>query len=403
MTDRSARAQPAPRWRWLWIGLAVLVLLAVLTLVWEAEDTADVTVSDIAPPAPVVTIVKATRADTSAVVTAFAELRPRWDAEIRAAVAGRVTHVHDAALAGERVDAGTLLFSIEKTQYETAVAAAELTLEEARLALWQAENGVTLARREFDRAGTEPPNGLALRLPQLRIAERTVASAEVQLEAARRKLADTDVHAPFSGFVTKRMASLGQTVAIGEPLVHLSDDRHYELFVELSEHDWALLAHPIAGNEVALSHRDGTALSMARIREGGGFLDPQTRQRRIFLEVLNPGASVLAGDFVRVAFDGRRIADTLTVPESALARTGHIWLVDQDNRLVRVEPEILFRADSKLTIAAPDDANTWRIATTPLASFLPGQKVSPREAANGPAADHVASRSADMTSIPEGQ
>lgn len=404
MTDNSARAEPAPRRRWLWIGLATLVLLAVLAMVWEAEDTADVTASDLPAPAPIVTIVAAVPAETTATVTAFAELRPRWDAEIRAAVSGRITQVHDAALAGERVAAGTPLFSIERTQYETAVAAAELNLEEARLGLWRAENGVTLARAEFDRAGAEPPNELALRLPQLRIAERTVASAEVQLEAARRRLGDTEVRAPFSGFVTKRMASLGQTVATGEPLVQLSDDRQYELIVELSQDEWALLDHPIAGREVRLYHRDGTALGSARIREGGGFLDPQTRQPRIFLEVENPGAGVLAGDFVRVAFDGRRIADTLTIPESALARTGHIWFVDTDDLLVRVEPDILFRTDGRLTIAAPRGAETWRIATTPLVSFLPGQRVSPRDVAHDLTAGPFASRSADKTPrIPEGQ
>ncbi|MBO6640170.1 MAG: efflux RND transporter periplasmic adaptor subunit [Roseitalea sp.] len=377
MADTSTSNSAAPRRRWLWIILSLVVLAAVIVLVLEAEDTADVTMVDTAPPAPAVTIVEVMPAEAIATVTAFGELRPRWDAEIRAAVSGRIVNVRDAALTGERVQADTLLFAIEKTQYETAVAAAELGVEEAKLALWRAENAVALARREFERTGTEPPNELALRLPELRIAERAVVSAEAQLQAARRQLADTEVMAPFSGFVTKRMASLGQTVSAGEALVHLSDDRHYEVTVELGQTDWALLDHPVAGTAVRLFHRDGTPLGTAKIRQGGGFLDPQTRQRRIFLDVTDPGDGVLAGDFVKVAFKGRPIADTLTVPESALTRAGHVWMVDADNLLVRMRPDILFRTDYALTIAAPDARGTARVAVTPLASFLPGQRVTP--------------------------
>jgi len=352
--------------------------MAAFILVWGAEDTANVTRTSGPPPAPVVTVVEVMPADAIARVSVFAELRPRWDAEIRAAVSGRIVEVHQGAHAGERVSAGAPLFSIEKTQYQTAVAAAELGLEEAKLALWRARNGVTLARAEYKRAGTKPPNELALRLPQRRIAERTVASAEAQLESAGRQLADTDVSAPFSGYVTRRMASLGQTVAVGEPLVHLSDDSRFELVVELSEADWALLAHPFMGTHARLSHRDGTALGRAQVRQGGGFLDGQTRQRRIFLDVVDPGDGILAGDFVRVTFNGRSIADTLTIPESALSRAGYVWVVNTQDRLVRIEPHIHFRSDDKLIIAAPEGRGPWRVAVTPLAAFLPDQRVSPQ-------------------------
>ncbi len=376
--ETSAKEMPSPRRRWLWIGVSLAILAVVVTLLFAAEDSADVTLAETSPPAPIVSVLEVLPAEAVATISVFAELRPQWDAEIRSAVSGRITKVHEAALAGGRVAAGTPLFSIEKTRYETAVAAAELSLEEAKLALWHAENGVTLARLQFERDGTEPPNELALKLPQLRIAERTLASAEAQLEAARRQLSDTEVTAPFSGFIVKRMASLGQTVSAGEPLLHLSDDRQYELIVEMSEADWALMDHPIAGKDATLFHRDGTPLGKARIRQAGGFLDKGTRQPRIFLAVTEPRNGILAGDFVRVEFAGRPIADTLSIPEAALSRAGHVWMVDADDLLVRLEPEILFRTGSTLVIAAPEGSGPWRIAKTPLASFLPGQRVTPQ-------------------------
>ena len=237
---------------------------------------------------------------------------------------------------------------------------------------------MTIARRQFERDGTKPPNDLALHLPDQRIADRAVASAQAQLAAARQQLADTEVTAPFSGFVTGRVASLGQTVTVGEALVTLSDDSQFELLAELSQRDWALLYHPIAGGEARLFHRDGRSLGTAHIRRGGGFLDPKTRQMRVFLEVSDPADGVLAGDFLRIVFLGRKVAGTLTLPETALTRAGYVWLVDGDNLLVRFRPEILFRGDDAITIARPDLPGPWRVAKTPLASFLPGQMVSPQ-------------------------
>lgn len=378
MTKPPTRTSTARRW--LWLGLSLLMLAAVVVFVWEAEDTANITAVDVPPPEPAVTVLDVAPAEAVAAISAFGELRPRWDADIRAAVSGRITRVHAAALAGERVAADAPLFSIEKTRYGTAVAAAELSVEEAKLALWQAQNGVALARREFERNSDKPPNDLALRIPQLRIAERRLASAEAQLAAARQELADTEVKAPFSGFIVERSASLGQTVSTGEALVRLADDRQYELTVEISSADWDLLARPVAGRRAELFHRDGSPLGEAHIRRGGGFLDQQTRQRRIYLDVVNPGADALAGDFVRVVFTGRVIDNTLTVPESALTRAGYIWSVDPGNLLVRTEPDILFRNGDALIIAAPDDTQQMRVAVTPLTSFLPGQRVLPRTA-----------------------
>lgn len=403
MAVRSTNGPIAAKRRRLWVGAALFALVGVLVLIWETEDTADVVISDASPPARVVSILDVAPTESVTTVTTFAELRSRWDADIRSAVPGRILRVHDAALAGGRVEAGAPLFSIEATQYETEIAAAELNLEQARLALWHAENAVVLARGEFERAGKNPPNELALHLPQLRIAERSVASAEAQLKAARRRLADTEVTAPFSGFVTERMASLGQTVVAGESLVRLSDDQRFESVVELNDADWALLVHPIAGATVDLFHRDGTALGRARIREGGGFLDPQTRQRRIFLDIQNATTSVLAGDFVRVAFTGRAIENTLAIPESALTRTGHVWFVDKDDLLGRFEPRILFRSGGQITLAAPFGAESLRIAATPLASFLPGQRVSPRPIGGNGEEPQVALASAKNRSRPVGE
>ena len=379
MSETLSRKCGSPLRRWLILALSCAVLGAVVLVLLGLEDSVDVSRKKAPPPAPILSVLVVDSTDASAQVSVFAELRPRWNADIRAAVTGRILKVHDAALAGTRIAAGTPLFEIESSQYQSAVATAEMALEEAQLTLLRAQNNVTVARKQFERDGATPPNDLALRLPNLRIAKRAVASAEAQLAAARQQLADTHVTAPFSGFVTGRHVSLGQTVSDGEALVSLSDDRRFELVAELSQSDWALLEHPVAGGKAPLFHRDGRRLGAAKIRQGGGFLDPQTRQVRVFLDVSDPQDGLLAGDFLRVVFEGRKIKNSLTLPESSLTRSGYVWFVDGDDQLVRVQPDILFRGEGTITIASPDMPGPWRVAKTPLASFLPGQRVTPRE------------------------
>lgn len=367
-----------PTWRWLWIILSVGALFVVLTFLWDVEDTAEVETAAAQPPPPVVSVIEVDRSQAQATISAFAELKPRWDAQIRAAVSGRIEQVFDAALSGNRVTAGTPLFAIQRVQFETAVAEAEASLEQARLTHLQAQNDASIAERQFQRDSVEAPNELALKLPQLRIAARNLSAAETRLEAARRQLADTQVVAPFSGFVTERMASLGQTVTAGEALLHLSDDQRFELVASLSQAEWSMLRQPVAGSAVLLYHRNGRQLGTGRVRQGGGFLDPDTRQVNVFIEVTEDDASVLSGDFLQIRFAGRILENTLTLPDGALSRSGQVWFVGDDETLERYQPQVLFRSDDAVTIAAPKGVGPWRVAKTPLASFLPGQRVTPQ-------------------------
>jgi RND family efflux transporter MFP subunit len=378
MTDKSFEAKHRPTRRWLWIGLSLVLLTAIVVLLFDTEDTIDVQATETAPPPPIVSVITVSPNTVQARVSAFAEVRPRWDAELRSAVSGRITAVHDAALAGSQVERGDPLFSIENAPYQSAVAAAEMELEQAELDLLRAQNNVTVAQRQFERDKKEPPNELALNLPQLRIAEKTVAAAQARLNATRSELKDAEVVAPFSGFVTRRFASLGQTVNPGDALIHLSDDRQFELVAAFSQADWALLEHPISGATADLTQRTGQSLGTAQVRRGGGFLDQNTRQVRVFLDITAPDERILAGDFIQVHIPGRRIDGTVTLPENALTRAGYVWLVDGDDHLRRINPEILFRSEGKITIPAPEGTGPWQIARTPLASFLPGQRVTPQ-------------------------
>lgn len=379
MTGQIEAKRTTHSHRRLWILLSLAMLIGVGIVLVLTEDTVDTTQVATPPVLQTVSVGEFPVKDVTAVVETFAEVHPRWSAEIRTAVGGRIVDVREAALAGAQVPAGAVLFQIESVQYDPAVAAAELSLAEAQLALLQARNQTTISRRQFERDNTRAPNDLALHIPQLEIAERQVASAKAQLRAAQQQLTDTVIVAPFSGFITERFSSLGQTVAAGEPLVKLVDNARFELTAEVSRESWALLDHPIHGQVAQLVDTAGNQVGTATVRRGGGFLDQDTRQYRVFLDVRGTAEqSIVSGDFLRVLLTGRVLENTLSIPDTALTRTGHLWLVDQEDQLMRLEPRILFRRDDQIVIAAPTGDQVQRVAVTPLASFLPGQRVAPK-------------------------
>ncbi|WP_315980971.1 HlyD family efflux transporter periplasmic adaptor subunit [Aliamphritea spongicola] len=208
-----------------------------------------------------------------------------------------------------------------------------------------------------------------------------MAAAEARLNAARLTLQNATTLAPFSGFITERMVSPGQTVNTGDAMIRLVDDSQLELTVELSRNEWALLQQPVAGRQAQLFAEDNRPLGHADIRQGGGFLDQKSRQYRIFLEISNATESpVLSGDFVRVALPGITIPDALNIPASALTQAGKLWYLDRNSQLQHLMPDVISRMQSRLIIRNPDSQiSSWRIATTPLAAFLPGMRVSGRE------------------------
>ena len=110
--------------------------------------------------------------------------------------------------------------------------------------------------------------------------------------------------------------------------------------------------------------------------KAAGFLDETTRQYKVFLGVSGSGANkVLSGDFVRVVLPGITVPAAMNIPASALTQEGYVWHVDGEDRLQRATPRVLFRRGDRIVIDAPKGADRWRIAVTPLASFLPGQQV----------------------------
>lgn len=369
---------------WLLASLAIFTLVIGL-LIW-VEDVADIQHKKTQVYLSLVSVATVKPASHSGVIQVYAEVKPRWSTTISAQVSGECVRVTDRALAGQRVEKGELLLRIEDSAYLVLVHEAELTLSEARLNLLLEQKKAAQAERDWQRSGiNQTPSDLTLNKPQLGLAKKTVSTAESRLVAARKTHASTRIRAPFSGLVTVRHVNLGQAVVEGEALLHLIDVTQLEMMISLSQPQWDMLAADWRNRSASIRNNVGIKIGQAHIKRGGGFLDPETRQHKLFLQLdASSSPKVLSGDFVQVQLPGRIVPNALAIPESALTRDGIIWYLDDEDRLRWLKVDVLFYQDDQIIVQAPSNEvigkyypQSWRIATTPLASFLAGNRVKP--------------------------
>ncbi len=370
--------------RRIWFVVSVIIFVLIIGIVIVLEDEAQITQKPPQTYVPLVSVVEVQSQNNGGSIKTFAQVNPRWNLTVKSRVNGQVVAVSEKAFAGQIVVKGDLLLSIEDSAYQVALREAEQAVLSAQIDLTREQARADRAQADWAAAGNNSqPTQLALNIPQLELATRLFEVETSRLVVARNRLADTKILAPFSGVVTERKVSIGQNISEGEDLMDIVGNENLEIAVSLSRQQWEMLVEDWHNETALVLDTAGVEIGEAAIKRGGGFLDPQTRQYRLFLEVKNqPGSQVLPGDFVGVELPGRHIAQTLKIPQTALTREGFVWHVDGDNRLRKFSVQVLFYSGSYIIIKTPDSENpennsplSYLIATTPLASYLAGNLV----------------------------
>ncbi|OUS04878.1 hypothetical protein A9Q81_05175 [Gammaproteobacteria bacterium 42_54_T18] len=331
---------------------------------------------------PTVSYINAQSTEQRSEISAFGELKPRWDVVLKAQVNGAIKHIIPEFEAGSLIQKNTTILKIEDSHYQSQKTEAQLALAQAKLLLLQAKKKTKLAEQDWLRSGMKSePSDLTLFKPQLKIAEKTLESSQQQLAVAETNLSYTQVKTPYTGVITERLVGLGQQVQEGEPLLRLIDHQNLLLRLPLSEDQWQMLSKNWLNSQTSVYSTTKQLIGTATIIRGGHRLDSETRQYQLFLQ-LDPAQkkSALPGQFVQVNLPGKALRNYINLPESALTREGTVWLIDQNDTLQAYSPDSIHYLDNRVMIPAPtplftDTQNNWRVATQPLAFFLTGKKV----------------------------
>lgn len=137
-----------------------------------------------------------------------------------------------------------------------------------------------------------------------------------------------NITAPMTGFVKNRLVSEGDYVAVGQPLITLSQNRRLVLRAEVSERYYKYLPQigsanfktPYDDQVYQLSDLNGRLISFGKSSSGNSVYIPVT------FEFDNKG-NIIAGSYVEVFLLGEPMQNVLTVPVSALIEEQGLYFV----------------------------------------------------------------------------
>lgn len=321
----------------------LLLGLALLPLACAPENKFD-------PPPPPEVVVAAPDVED---VTVFIERPGLTDAferaEIRARVRGFLQDRHFEA--GEFVEKGKKLFTIEKEPFEAAVASAEGELDAAKASLRIAEANLAARERAFK---TKAVSEIEVKSAEADVsaAQAAIKVAEAKLDQAKIDLSYTDVASPIAGRVSDRRVDTGNLVGGADAtllttVVH--DDPIYVNF-EFNERQILPYLNMRPGSpkdetlrtemEVPIKLR----LASGEIYEKDGKVDfidnevdPQTGTIRVRATFPNDDAKLTGGLFGSVLIPDKREKAVL-VPTLVIQRDlagDYVLVVDEENVVER--------------------------------------------------------------------
>lgn len=329
------------------------------------------------------------------VLTSFGEVASRRTLDIRAPIAGRIVALMEGFEEGGTVTEGQLLAQLDPADAQTAVDVAQTDLIEAEADLREAERAAALARDELGAAQSQAKlrSNALLRQQDLlargvgteanvEIAELEVSSAEqavlsrrqaaeqaeaqidqtrtlidrrrINLENAKRLLADTEVYARFDGRLSDVVVTAGGLVGVNERMAQLVDPLALEVsfrvstaqYTRLIDEAGALVKSPV---EIVLDVFGAQLSVPGRLTRESAAVSEGTTGRLLFATIDTP-RGLRPGDFVTVRIAEPELPRVVKVPATAVDAKGTVLVLGEEDRLEETGVELLRRQDDDVIL-----------------------------------------------------
>ncbi|MGB6636485.1 MAG: efflux RND transporter periplasmic adaptor subunit [Bradyrhizobium sp.] len=295
---------------------------------------------------------------------------------------------------GDFVKEGTTLFTIEPETYK-------LKLDQARAAEVGAGASVKQAETDFKRqADLVARQAVSQATLDTSTSTRDNAQSSLQQAQANTRIAEinygyTKVAAPFDGYVSAHLASVGELVGAASPPTQLATivalDPIYVNF-NVNERDVLRIRAETARRGITIAELRQLPVQVGLQTEQGypheGKLDyiaPTLNQSTGTLAVRgifpNPNRTMLPGYFVRVRVPIDKQEKALLVPDTALSSDqGGLYLlvVNGDNLVEQRHVQTGQLEDGGLRVIEDGLKPEDRVVTAGLLRAIPGQKVDPQ-------------------------
>jgi len=265
------------------------------------------------PPAPLVTTVASRQESIAERIEALGTARSNESVEVTAKNSNIVTAIHFGD--GQIVKRGALLVELDG-----AVVRADLAVAQAAL---------TDSQSQFDRSRELLAKQLVSK-SQYEQLEAAMKADEARLAAARARLEDTVIRAPFGGRVGLRRISVGSLVSPGTVITTLDDTSTIKL-------DFRIPENLLAGLRPGLALKATSPAFPAKIFQGtiasvDSRVDEATRSIIVRANLPNPEGALKPGMFLTVRLEQDQ-RDAVIIPEEALvpeADKQFVFVIDGD-------------------------------------------------------------------------
>jgi membrane fusion protein (multidrug efflux system) len=295
-----------------------------------------------APAAPLVGTISAAKRPVAKSLEFVGRIAAMNKVEVRARVTGYLQAV--LFKEGDKVGEGAPLYRIEQESFQAAV-------QQTKGALTKSKGN--LANASFQRGRAEEllktQSGSAAVRDQRVAEEQTalgdVTVAEAQLRSAEINLGYTDITAPIAGVIGRTNVTKGNVVGPDSGILTtiVSQDPTYVVF-PVSQREFLRLEDDerrTAGGvlKVTLRFSDGSAYAdPGRINFIDVTVDKSTDTVTVRAILPNPQGRLIDGQLVRVAVEGDKPEEKVTVPQTALIADQqgvYVFVVEDGKAIVR--------------------------------------------------------------------
>ncbi|HJZ78232.1 MAG TPA: efflux RND transporter periplasmic adaptor subunit [Vicinamibacterales bacterium] len=217
--------------------------------------------------------------------------------------------------------------------------------------------------------------GYDLSLQNAKNLRASIQASEASMKLADRQLRDTEIRAPFDGYVEKRLVNLGELVKMQMPVMSVVRVDPLKVVAEIPEKmaPWIHDGQPVEMHVDAYPDKTFSA-KVSRISPA---VNAATRAFPFEALAPNRDAQLKPGTFARVHIESGKVDDVLTLPAAVLQyRYGvnRVFVIDGD-RLTAHELKVGERMGDRVEILSGVDAGA-PVAATDIDKLTDGMKVT---------------------------
>lgn len=327
---------------------------------------------------------------------------PRTETTLTSEVSGRVVQVSDNFHPGGFFEKGDVLLQVDPRDYRIAVTVARSELSLKQLAFAQEQARSKQAKIDWDKMNFgDKPDPLLLRTPQLEHAKADLEAAHARLQQAELDLERTTINAPYAGRIQQKNVDIGQYLTTGKELAQIYASDAVEVRLPLTNEQLRYLQLPeefrhkgAAGQQAqaavnfTLERGDQSFHWTGQLTRTEGTIDIESRQLFVIAQINDPylrkadRPQLKIGQFVKASIRGEQLENVYVIPRGAVHDINTVHMIDQDNKLIRRDLNILWRDDRQVIASGPLQPGE-RISLTRLAFAAEGIIVQPADSLPG--------------------